>query len=229
LARPATAAGGEEGAAVSIAIPRMNRLSAAEKGITLADFLVPIRVGESLSSRMRHLVLVVAGALFVYLSAQIRIPLPDNLVPITGQTFGVLLVGGALGFRRGLASVALYVLLGVIGLPFFAGGDSGLEIMTGVRGGYLIGFIVAGAIVGRLAELGWDRHLGGAVGAMAIGNALIYVVAVPWFMVVTGEDLQATLRSALVPFVAGDLLKLLLAALLFPAAWWVVGRRPGER
>ena len=214
---------------MSIAIPRMNRLSAADKGITLADFLVPIRVGESLSSRMRHLVLVVAGALFVYLSAQIRIPLPDNLVPITGQTFGVLLVGGALGFRRGLASVALYVLLGVIGLPFFAGGDSGLEIMTGVRGGYLIGFIVAGAIVGRLAELGWDRHLGGAVGAMAIGNALIYVVAVPWFMVVTGEDLQATLRSALVPFVAGDLLKLLLAALLFPAAWWVVGRRPGER
>ena len=85
----------------TLATPRMNRLPAAERGITIGDFLVPIRVGERLSSRARHVVLVVAGALLIYLTAQISIALPDNPIPITGQTFGVLLVGGALGFRRG--------------------------------------------------------------------------------------------------------------------------------
>ncbi len=215
---------------MTIAIPRLNCLPAAEKGITLGDFLVPIRVGESLSSRMRHVVLIIAGAVFIFLTAQIRWYPPDNpLVPITGQTFGVLLVGGALGFRRGLASVAIYVLLGVLGLPFFAGGASGLTIMAGVRGGYLVGFVVAGAVVGRLAELGWDRHLGGAIGAMAIGNALIYVVALPWYAVVKGTDASATIGQGLMPYLVGDVFKLVLAALLFPAAWWVVGRRPGER
>ena len=214
---------------MTIAIPRMNRLPAAEKGITLGDFLVPIRLGESLSSRMRHIVLIVVGAVFIFLTAQLRVFLPDNPVPITGQTFGVLLVGGALGFRRGIVSVALYVLLGVLGLPFFAGGASGLDIMLGVRGGYLIGFIVAGAIVGRLAELGWDRHIAGAIGAMVIGNALIYVVALPWAAAVTGGDAQTVISKYLNPFIVGDALKLVAAAILFPAAWWVVGRRPGER
>lgn len=213
---------------MTIAIPRMSRLPAGEKGITLADFLVPIRVGESLSSRMRHLVLVAAGALFIFLAAQLRIDLPSG-VPITGQTFAVLLVGGALGFRRGLASVGLYVLLGVLGLPFFAGGQAGLAIMAGVRGGYLVGFVVAGAVVGRLAELGWDRHIGGAIGAMAIGNALIYVVALPWAAVVTGGAPDALIQTYLLPYVVGDALKLVVAAALFPVAWWIVGRRPGER
>jgi biotin transport system substrate-specific component len=213
---------------VTIAIPRMSRLPAGEKGITLGDFLVPIRVGESLSSRMRHVVLIFAGALFVYLTAQLRIEQPSG-VPITGQTFGVLLVGGALGFRRGLAAVGLYVLLGVIGLPFFAGGSSGLATMATVRGGYLVGFVVAGAVVGRLAELGWDRHIAGALGAMVIGNALIYLVALPWAAAVTGSGLEALVRTYLAPYVVGDVLKLIAAAALFPAAWWVVGRRPGER
>jgi biotin transport system substrate-specific component len=213
---------------MTIAIPRMNRLTAAEKGITLGDFLVPIRVGESLSSRMRHVVLIAAGAVFIYLTALLRIEMPSG-VPITGQTFGVLLVGGALGFRRGLASVALYVLLGGIGLPMFAGGQGGLAIVAGVRGGYLLGFIVAAAVVGRLAELGWDRHIGGAIGAMAIGNALIYVVALPWAAVVTGGTAETVVQTFLVPYLFGDALKLVFAAILFPAAWWIVGRRPGER
>jgi biotin transport system substrate-specific component len=213
----------------SIAIPSLDRLPAAERGITIADFLVPIRVGERLSTRARHVALIVAGALLIYLSARVIIPIPGNPVPITGQTFGVLLVGGALGFRRGLTSVLLYVLLGAIGLPFFAEGKSGLDTLSGTTGGYLVGFILAGALVGRLAELGWDRHIAGAVGAMAIGNALIYVIAVPWLAIVAKLDPATAVEKGFTTFLAGDLLKLLLAALLFPAAWWVVGRRPGER
>lgn len=214
---------------MTIVIPRLDRLPAAERGITIADFLVPIRVGERLSSRARHVALIFAGALLIYLTARIAFPVPGSPVPVTGQTFGVLLVGGALGFRRGLAATAVYVALGLIGLPFFAEGKGGLSIVLGATGGYLIGFVIAGAIVGRLAELGWDRHLAGAVGAMAIGNALIYVVGLPWLAVVTRSDVQTTLANGLYPFVLGDILKLMLAAIVFPAAWWVVGRRPGER
>jgi biotin transport system substrate-specific component len=214
---------------VTIVIPRLDRLPAAERGITIGDFLVPIRVGERISSRARHVALIVAGALLIYLSALVVIPIPGNPVPITGQTFGVLLVGGALGFRRGLAAVLLYVLLGVVGLPFFAEGKGGLTIVLGATGGYLVGFILAGALVGRLAELGWDRHLAGAVGAMAIGNALIYVIGLPWLAFVTHSDATTAVRLGLLPFVVGDVLKLVLAAVVFPAAWWVVGRRPGER
>jgi biotin transport system substrate-specific component len=214
---------------MTIVIPRLDRLPAAERGITIGDFLVPIRVGERLSSRARHVALIVAGALLIYLSALVVIPIPGNPVPITGQTFGVLLVGGALGFRRGLAAVLLYVLLGVVGLPFFAEGKGGLTIIQGASGGYLVGFILAGALVGRLAELGWDRHIGGAVGAMAIGNALIYVIALPWLAFVMHSDASTAVRVGLVPFIFGDILKLILAAVVFPAAWWVVGRRPGER
>ncbi|HEV8489010.1 MAG TPA: biotin transporter BioY [Candidatus Limnocylindrales bacterium] len=212
-----------------IATPRLNRLPAGEKGITLADFLVPIRVGESLSSRARHIVLIVAGALLIYLTARIAVPVPGSPVPITGQTFGVLLVGGALGFRRGLAAVALYVLLGLVGLPVFAEGKDGLQVVLGATGGYLIGFVLAGSLVGRLAELGWDRKLLGALGAMAIGNALIYVIGLPWFAVVTGRTPAEAIQDGLLPFLVWDVVKLVLAAVLFPAAWWVVGRRPGER
>jgi biotin transport system substrate-specific component len=214
---------------VTIVMPRLDRLPAAERGITIGDFLVPIRVGERLSSRARHVALIVAGALLIYLSALVVIPIPGNPVPITGQTFGVLLVGGALGFRRGLAAVLLYVLLGVVGLPFFAEGKGGLTVILGASGGYLIGFILAGALVGRLAELGWDRHLAGAVGAMVIGNALIYVVGLPWLAFVAHFDAATAVQKGLVPFIFGDILKLVLAAVVFPAAWWVVGRRPGER
>src|SRR5207249_6405270 len=139
-----------------------------ERGITIADFLLPIRVGERMGSRLRHVALIAIGAALIFASSRVAIPVPGSPVPITGQTFGVLLVGGALGFRRGLAAVLLYVLLGVVGLPFFAEGKGGLTIILGATGGYLVGFVLAGALVGRLAELGWDRHLAGAIGAMAI-------------------------------------------------------------
>lgn len=222
----------------TIATSRLNRLPVAERGITIGDFLVPIRVGERLSTRTRHLVLVVAGALLIYLSAQVSVALPGNPVPFTGQTFGVLLIGGALGFRRGFLATFLYLAVAAIGVPAFAEHKAGIAVIAsvqsghlvlGVTGGYLIGFAVAAALVGRLAELGWDRTVLGAVAAMVLGNVVIYVIALPWLAASTGFSASDTLIKGLEPFLLGDVLKLLLAGALFPFAWWVVGRRPGER
>jgi biotin transport system substrate-specific component len=120
-------------------------------------------------------------------------------------------------------------MLGVVGLPFFAEGKGGLSVIWGATGGYLIGFIVAGAVVGRLAELSWDRKIGGALGAMLVGSAVIYAIGLPWLKVVTGWTIAETIDKGLMPFLVGDAIKLVLAAVLFPAAWWVVGRRPEDR
>ena len=221
----------------TLATSRLNRLPVEQRGITIGDFLVPIRVGERLSSRTRHLVLVVAGALFIALTANYSIPVPGSPVPVTGQTFSVLLVGGALGFRRGLLATLLYIVLGFF-LPVYADHRSGVAVIAGIQngqvvlgatGGYLIGFVLAAAIVGRLAELGWDRRLVGAVAAMAIGNVVIYVVGLPWLMAAAHVPFAKALELGFTPFVIGDLLKLALAAGLFPFAWWVVGKRPDER
>jgi biotin transport system substrate-specific component len=215
----------------------MDRLPATERGLTIADFLVPVRVGERISSTARHVGLVVAGAIIVALVAQVAIRIPGNPVPITGQTFGVLLVGGALGFRRGALALLLYLVAG-FALPVYADHASGAErvlsssgghLVLGPTGGYLLGFVFAAAAVGRLAELGWDRRLPGALAALLIGNGLVYAIGVPWLAAAAGISLGAAIQTGLVPFVVTDLLKLLLAAGLFPAAWWVVGRSPGER
>ena len=158
-------------------------------------------------------------------------------MPVTAQTFAVLLVGGALGFRRGVLAVALYLVVGLV-LPVYAGRSSGFDTYLGLEdgrwvlgatGGYLLGFLLAGAVVGRLAELGWDRHVGGAVVAMLIGNLTIYLVGIPWLMAATGFDLGTAIDKGLAPFVFGDLLKLAIAGIAFPVAWWLVGRRTGER
>ena len=221
-----------------LASPRFNRLPAAERGITIGDFLVPIRVGDRMSSRARHVALVIAGALFVFLTAQISIRLPGTPIPVTGQVFGVLLVGGALGFRRGMLAMLLYVAIGVIGYPAFAEHKGGIQVLAtvtdgrlvlGSSGGYLVGFIVAGSLVGWLAELGWDRHLLGSLAAMVLGDAAIYLIGVPWLMAALNLSLADGIAKGLVPFLLWDAVKIALAAGLFPAAWWVVGRRPGER
>ena len=214
---------------MTITVPRLDRLPAHERGITIADFLVPIRLSEGIGVRVRHLALILAGTILIALSAQIRIYLPNDPIPVTGQTFAVLLAGGALGFRRGIASTTLYLVLGLVGLPVFAGGRNGIEVVLGVSGGYIVGFILAAAIVGRLAELGWDRHLLGSVGAMVLGSALIYLVGVPWLAVTAGQPMDWAIANGLTPFLLGDALKLALAAAVFPAAWWIVGRRPGDR
>jgi biotin transport system substrate-specific component len=210
-------------------LPAMDRLPAHERGITIGDFLVPIRLSERMNTRARHAALILAGTILISLAAQVSIPVPGSPVPITGQTFGVLLSAGALGFRRAIASTVLYLLIGIVGLPVFAHGTHGLEVITGATGGYLLGFVVAAAVVGRLAELGWDRNLVGGIGAMLIGSALIYAIGLPWLGFVAHLDLETTLQKGLYPYIRGDLLKLALAAAAFPAAWWLVGRRPGDR
>jgi biotin transport system substrate-specific component len=237
---------------MTLATPRLNRLPAGERGITIGDFLVPIAIGERISERARHLALIVLGAVLIALTAHVqvvldgqtvilpgdlRVTLPVSPVPITAQTFAVLLVGGALGFRRGLMSVGLYLALGLV-LPVYAGGASGIHTFVsreaghwvlGATGGYLVGFMLASALVGRLAELGWDRHVGGAVVAMLLGNVVIYAVGVPWLMAATGFDLATGLSKGVYVFLIGDLLKLALAGIIFPAAWWLVGRGDGAR
>jgi biotin transport system substrate-specific component len=214
---------------MSYAIPSMTRVPATEKGLTIGDFLVPVRVGERTSPRIRHALLIAAGAIFIYLCALVSVAIPGNPVPYTLQNFGVLVVGGALGLWRGGAAALLYLVLGMIGLPFFAEGKGGLQIIWAGTGGYLIGFVLAAAVVGRLAELGWDRRIGGAIGATALGTLTIYAIGVPWLAVTMGKSLLWAIEFGLLPFLAVDVVKLLAAAAVFPAAWWVVGRRPSDR
>lgn len=212
---------------MTIALPRLDRSTAAERGLTIADFLVPIRVGERTPIRLRHAALITVGALVVALSAQVYIP--TQPVPFTGQTLGILVVGGALGLRRGAAALLLYLVLGLVGLPVFAEGASGRDVLFGVTGGYLIGFVAAAAVVGRFAELGWDRRIGGSLVTMLIGTALIYAIGVPWLKAVTGMSWSEAVAVGLTPFLLWDAAKLAIAAAVFPLAWWFVGRRPEDR
>jgi biotin transport system substrate-specific component len=178
-------------------------------------------------------VAMLAGALLVAVLAQFRIDI--GVVPITGQTMGVLLVGAALGPALGAGSMAIYLALGVLGAPVFAPGTDGSHA-TGVAAlalsaptaGYLVGFVLAAATTGWLARRGWDRSLGSSIGAMFVGNVVIYLVGVPWLMRATGLGLEAALAFGVTPFLIGDALKLLGAAALLPAAWRLVDRTRPE-
>ena len=171
--------------------------------------------------------LVAAGAGFVALAAQVSIPLPFTPVPITGQTFAVLLVGASLGSLLGFASLSLYLVVGILGAPVYSDGASGWEVVRGATGGYLVGFLLAAAAAGALAERRWDRRLGSAVAAMLTGNVVVYLVGLPWLAVKIDGDLETTLEQGLYPFVVGDLVKLYLAGALLPAAWALVRRLRG--
>ncbi len=170
------------------------------------------------ASWLRDLILIMLGALFVAALAQVEIPLPFTPVPITGQTFGVLLVGAALGSKRGAASLASYLAMGVFGLPFFAGGAHGLSIVLGATGGYLIGFIVAAYVIGLLAERGLERNVHTSILPFLAGTIIIYACGVTWLAVVLGSFSKA-LAAGLLPFLVGDAIKLVAASLALPAAW----------
>lgn len=171
--------------------------------------------------------LVLAGTALVALAAQVVIPLPFTPVPITGQTFAVVLVGASLGLLRGLASLLLYVSVGILGAPVYAEQGHGWDVFVGPTGGYLAGFVVAAALTGWLAERRWDRRLPSAVAAMLTGNVVIFLFGLPWLAHVLGTGLEATLEAGLYPFVVGDLLKLYLAGALLPGAWRLVERVRG--
>ena len=171
----------------------------------------------------RNVLLVVAGAAFIGLAAQVSIPLPGTPVPVTGQTFAVLLVGAAAGLWRGIASTVLYAVVGLAGVPWFAGGASGYVTATF---GYIVGFVLAAAVVGLLAERGWTRTPWRTFASMLLGSAVIYAVGVPWLKAALGVTWSKALSLGLTPFLVGDLLKAALAAGIFTLVWrWIDKRR----
>jgi len=165
---------------------------------------------------VRSLFLIVLGSLLLAGLAQIEIPLKP--VPITGQTFGVLLIGAALGSKRGAASMILYITEGAIGLPFFAGGASGLGILTGATAGYLVGFVVAAYVIGWLAERGLERSVRTSIIPFLAGTVIIYIFGVAWLSTVVG-GLGKAIEFGMLPFLFGDAVKLILASLALPSAW----------
>lgn len=171
--------------------------------------------------RVRDVLLVVGGSLFVAALAQVKIALPFTPVPLTGQTLAVLVVGAALGARRGAASLLVYLLAGLAGLPVFHGGTSGTAVVLGPTGGYLIGFVAAAYLIGSLSARGLDRRIPTALLAFLVGEVVIYLFGVAWLSLFLG--LKGALIAGLLPFLVGDALKLVAAALLLPAAWKIAG------
>ncbi len=190
------------------------------------------------SPLLRGAMLALAGSLFVALCAQITVPLWP--VPVTGQTFAVLSVGLVCGWRVGGAALLLYLIEGALGLPFFAGGAGGWASVVGPSGGYIWGFVLAAALVGYLAERGWDRNVWRTAAALFLGNVVLYVPGLIWlalFYAGPGQDYiaatgattawGASINAGLLPFLLGDALKLALAASLIPAIWSLLHRRHG--
>jgi biotin transport system substrate-specific component len=166
--------------------------------------------------------LVVAGAAVTAVAAQIAVPLWP--VPITGQTLAVLLVGSTLGATRGALSMVLYAILGVVGLPIFSDASSGLAVLTGTTGGYIVGFIASAALVGWVAERAGDRKFLGAILAFGAGTIVTFAFGMIWLAAVLGTDLAKTLEYGLYPFIVGGVVKSLLAASIIPLVWRGVER-----
>ncbi|AWE50271.1 biotin transporter BioY [Streptomyces nigra] len=186
----------------------------------------PARTGQVLAdllpaSRVRDIALVAGGAALTGLAAQISVPVPGSPVPVTGQTLAVLLVGTALGAGRGFLSLALYALAGMAGVPWFAQGTSGA---TAPSFGYILGMILAATVVGALARRGADRTALRTVGAMLLGEAIIYAVGVPYLALATGMSASAAIAAGLVPFLVGDAVKAALAMGALPTAWKLLDR-----
>lgn len=215
-------------------------------GRTLGDHLMPQRLSTRAPAWARDVALISGAVILLIVGARIAIDLPsvslgrlyvpeNPYVPITLQTFGVLFTSAALGSRRALAATAVYLLIGVAGLPVFSFGRGGMEtfatveagrLVLGTTGGYLVGFLVASALVGRLAERGWDRRLGGSLAAMLLGTLTIYAFGLAWLALALGRGPVEVLPFGLFPFLPGDVLKLLLAAAALPLGWRLAGRRP---
>jgi biotin transport system substrate-specific component len=187
---------------------------------------VPPRVLADLVPRVRarDAVLILGAVALTALCAQIVFYLPGNPVPVTLQTFAVLLSGAALGANRGAAAMLLYIAIGMIGLPVYADGKHGIDIVTGVTGGYLIGFLIAAFVVGRLSEARLDRRPLTALPLFLIGSAIIYLIGVPWLAVSADQGLGWAISNGFVDFIPGDLVKAAAAAGLLPAAWKLAGR-----
>ena len=209
----------------------------------LVDALFPnFGLHSKYRSYAREAILILGFAVLMSLCAQIAIRIPYTVVPITGQTFGVLLAGGALGSRRGALSMIVYSLIGMFLFPVFAPsstaittslGDSGIFhfifpwagtqnlLWSMPSGGYIVGFIAAAYLIGKLAEKGWDRK-SSLLLSLFLGNVVIYIFGLPWLSINLGVGLSKTLEWGLWPFVAGDAVKLVAASITLPTAWNLV-------
>ncbi|GHF35755.1 hypothetical protein GCM10010218_16450 [Streptomyces mashuensis] len=188
-------------------------------GTVLADLLPASSAGRA---RARDAALVLGGAALTGLTAQIAVPVPGSPVPVSGQTFAALLVGTALGARRGFLSLALYAVAGVAGMPWFAEARAGAAFPSF---GYVLGMLLAATVVGALARRGADRSALRTAGSMALGTAIIYAVGVPYLALAAHLSLSEAVSAGLVPFLIGDALKAALAMGALPAAWKLLGRR----
>jgi biotin transport system substrate-specific component len=195
----------------------MSHAVAAPSPRVLADVVPRVRA--------RDLALVLGAALLTALCAQVSIPVPGSPVPITGQTFAVLLCGAALGANRGAAAMGLYLLLGVVGLPVYADADSGVHVVWGATGGYLVGFVIAGYVVGRLAEARLDRTPLKALPLFTVGSLIVFGIGVPWLAISADLTPAQAIAAGFTPFILGGIVKAVLAAALLPAAWRLVGDR----
>jgi biotin transport system substrate-specific component len=186
---------------------------------TLIDNVVPRSIASDIA-------LILGGAALTAVAAQIAIPMWP--VPITGQTFAVLLVGAVLGASRGALSMITYFSLGAAGLPVFTGAVAGITF--GTTFGYLVGFIAAAAVVGWFSQLNWHRRISGVLASFTIGNAVIYLFGLPWLAFALSNlslasDISAVLMAGLVPFLVGDAIKMALAAAALPLAWKYLGSK----
>jgi len=189
---------------------------------TLAPTLY-IRIFPRAAGWPRDVILVMLGTLLVAVLAQVKIPLPFTPVPLTGQTFAVLLVGATLGSKRGAASMILYIALGTLGLPFFAGGASGMAYLSGANLGYLVGFVMAAYVVGLLSERGLERSVRTSLIPFLVGTFIIYLCGVTWLTILLGS-LNKAVAAGLLPFLIGDAIKLIAASLALPTAWRLAGK-----
>lgn len=190
--------------------------------VVLADALVartrlaPAAIPAWPARALRESALVVGSAALLAVLAQVVVPLPFTPVPLTLSTFGVILLGAALGPRRGVAAVALYVAAGMLGAPVFAGAGAGFAFASF---GYIAGYLPAAALVGWGARRGTDRSVGGMLAAAAGASLIIYAAGIAWLMAWMGIGLGAALAVGMVPFLLGDAIKIAAVALLLPAAW----------
>jgi biotin transport system substrate-specific component len=176
--------------------------------------------------------LITAGSMIIALSAQLAFVTRFSPVPITGQTFAVLMLGALLGARRGGLCILLYLAEGAAGLPVFTGGGSTIAWMVGPTGGYLFGFVVAAVLVGWLAEHGWDRHIGTTILAMLAGNVCILGFGALWLSVLMMSGRMQggygrVLEIGVFPYIAGDIIKIVAAALLLPGGWKLLKKYKG--
>jgi len=180
-----------------------------------ADTLMGVALAPLDSVRSAGLVIVFS--LFIAACAQFAIHIGP--IPITGQTFAVLLTGALLGSRLGAAAVIAYLIEGALGLPFFAGGGAGLVRFLGPTAGYLVAFPAAAFIVGAFAEHGWDKRYSTAVAAMAIGSLIIFLGGWAWYAMLTNTPPVAAFKIAVLPFLLGDVVKIALGAAVLPTGW----------